>query len=77
MNKLLFIIIPVLIILSLLLGLIPQPKQRECFADLDPTALIKTLKTLLDKYDNPELWTHAKRVHRMSTGELARDHLKL
>lgn len=76
MNKLLFVIIPVLIIISLFLGLIPPPKQ-ECFTDFDPHELIGTLRTLLDKYDNPELWSHAKRVHKMSPGELARDHLKL
>jgi len=72
----LWIIIPVLIILSLLLVLIPSPRN-ECFTDPDPTALIKTLKTLLDKYDNPEIWAHAKRVRTMTPGELARDHLKL
>jgi hypothetical protein len=74
--KIWFIIIPVLVILSLFLGLIP-PSRSECFTDLDPTALIKNLKTLLDKYDNPELWKHAKRVNGMSTGELARDYLQL
>ena len=77
--RLLFIILPILIILVLLLGLIPRPQQTqtcmERFVDIeqvDPQALIKTLRTLLDKYDDPEIWSHAKRVHKMSPGELAR-----
>jgi|LauGreDrversion4_1035100.scaffolds.fasta_scaffold36015_3 hypothetical protein len=77
--RLLFIILPILIILVLLLGLIPRPKLTqtcmERFVDIekiDPQALIKTLRTMLDKYDDPEIWSHAKRVHKMSPGELAR-----
>ena len=72
--KIWFIIIPVLVIISLFLGLIP-PSKEECFTDLDPSAIINTLRTLLDKYDDPELWAHAKRVHGMSTGELAREYM--
>jgi hypothetical protein len=61
---------------ALLLSLCVTIRQREHFADLDPTTLIKNLKTLLDKYDKPELWAHAKRVHGMTTGELAREYIK-
>lgn len=42
---------------------------------LDPAVIMKSLRGLLDRYDKPELWEHAKKVHTMSPGELARMNL--
>jgi hypothetical protein len=43
--------------------------------NLDPAVIMKNLRGLLDRYDNPDLWNHAKKVHTMSPGELARMNL--
>jgi len=43
--------------------------------DLDPAVIMKSLRGLLDRYDKPEIWQHAKKVHSMSPGELARMNL--
>ena len=41
----------------------------------DPSTIIKALRGLVDKYDNPEMWNHAKFVHDKDPGQLARLHL--
>lgn len=38
----------------------------------NPKEIIQALRGLLDKFDKPEMWDHAKRVHTMNPGELAR-----
>jgi len=38
----------------------------------DPSTIIKALRGLVDKYDNPELWNNAKLVHDKDPGQLAR-----
>lgn len=38
----------------------------------DPSTIIKALRGLVDKYDNPEMWNHAKLVHDKNPGQLAR-----
>ena len=43
--------------------------------DLDPAVIMKSLRSLLDRYDKPDIWEHAKKVHTMSPGELARMNL--
>lgn len=43
--------------------------------NLDPAVIMKNLRGLLDRYDKPDLWDHAKKVHTMSPGELARMNL--
>ena len=38
----------------------------------DPSTIIKALRGLVDKYDNPNMWNHAKLVHDKDPGQLAR-----
>ncbi len=38
----------------------------------EPQQIIGVLKDLLNKYDKPEMWQHARKVHTMNPGELAR-----
>lgn len=42
-----------------------------------PPEIFKALRGLIDKYDKPELWDHAKRVHDKDPGQLARMQLGL
>jgi len=41
----------------------------------DPKVIIKSLRTMLDKYDNGEFIDHAAKVHAMDPGQLARMHM--
>lgn len=38
----------------------------------EPQQIIGVLKDLLNKYDKPEMWAHARQVHTMNPAELAR-----
>jgi hypothetical protein len=38
----------------------------------EPQQIIGVLKDLLNKYDKPEMWAHARKVHTMEPAELAR-----
>lgn len=55
--------------------LLMKAKDAKVPDGLDPAIIIKNLRGLLDKYDNPDLWNHAKRVHSMKPEELARMNL--
>lgn len=43
----------------------------------DASAIFKKVRTLLDKYDNPEVLEHAVKVMTMDPGELARMQLNV
>ena len=48
-------------------------KQNEGFEDLPmPHEIFKTLRSLLDKYDKPEVWNHAIQMSNKSPADLAR-----
>ena len=49
-----------------------EPFQSDPTKGIDPVVLIKTLKNLLNKYDDPKMLEHIMKVHTMDTGELAR-----
>ena len=57
------------------INLLMKAKDAKLPDGLDPATIIKNLRGLLDKYDNPDLWNHAKQVHSMKPDELARMHL--
>ena len=66
----------ILIIILIMIWLVPY---HEGFQDIkmpenmpEPQQIIKVLRNLLDQYDKPEMWAHAKRVNKMNPGELAR-----
>ena len=44
-------------------------------ASLDPAALFKRARTLLDQYDTPDMWNHSAQMTDKDPGELARLHL--
>jgi hypothetical protein len=55
--------------------LLMKAKDTKLPDGLDPALIIQNLRGLLDKYDNPDLWNHAKRIHGMKPEELARMNL--
>jgi hypothetical protein len=55
--------------------LLMRAKDTKLPEGLDPATIIQNLRGLLDKYDNPDLWNHAKRVHGMKPEDLARMNL--
>jgi hypothetical protein len=55
--------------------LLMKAKDAKLPEGLDPATIVKNLRGLIDKYENKELWDHAKRVHSMKPEELARMHL--
>lgn len=57
--------------------LLMKAKDTKLPDGLDPSTIIKNLRGLIDKYENKELWDHAKRVHSMKPEELARMNLDL
>ena len=66
-------------IVTLLLLLVWLTRVREGFLDLkeipEPQKLLKQMRTLLDKYDRPEVWNHAAQVMDKDPGQLARMNL--
>ena len=44
-------------------------------ASLDPAALFKRARTLLDQYDTPDMWNHSAQMTDKDPGDLARLHL--
>lgn len=76
------ILLVVLFFLYLLISSVTQ--QGERFEDIgaildsnDPAVLFKRVRSLLDKYDKPEVLEHAAKVMTMDPGELARMQLKI
>ena len=57
--------------------LLMKAKDTKLPDGLDPETIIQNLRTLLNKYDNPELWKHAKLVHDMKPDALARMNLNI
>lgn len=68
----------ILIFVGLFLLLVAT-RVREGFVDLgtipEPHAIIKQVRTLMDKYDKPEVWNHAAQVMDKDPGQLARMYL--
>lgn len=58
------------------IDLLMKAKDVKIPEGLDPAIIMKNLRGLLDKYDNPDMWNHAKRVHTMKPDELARMQLE-
>jgi len=78
-SKMILVGLVGLVGLFALVALLVTTRVREEFVDLgaipEPHALIKQVRTLMDKYDKPEVWNHAAQVMDKDPGELARMHL--
>jgi hypothetical protein len=66
-----------IMIVSLIAVLAWLTRVRESFVgsaegEADPMHIFKMVRGLLDKYDKPEIWEHALRVHNKDPGQLAR-----
>lgn len=57
-----------------LLGIVYSRASTEAFVDpdMDPAALFKRARDLLDKYDKPDVWNHSAQMLNKDPGELAR-----
>lgn len=68
------------VILLIALALLTRARA-ETFVDIgdipDPQMLFKYARTMLDKYDKPEVWAHAAQVMNKDPGELARMNLNI
>lgn len=51
---------------------IPQIPDLDLATIPEPQKLMKQVRTLLDKYDKPEVWNHAAQVMDKDPGQLAR-----
>lgn len=71
----------VVLIVLLLLALVWLTQVREGFVDVpnidlsqipEPQKLLKQVRSLLDKYDKPEVWNHTIQMMDKDPGQLAR-----
>jgi hypothetical protein len=59
-----------------IMGHMNMRKEGEGFENIPmPHEMFKKLRSLLDKYDRPEIWNHAVQMTNKSPTELARIHL--
>jgi hypothetical protein len=70
------------LLVLLLLALVWLTQVREGFLDLpdlktlpDPQKLLKEMRVLLDRYDNPKLWAEVTQRMDKDPGQLARMNL--
>ena len=76
----------ILLVITLLVVLVWLTRTREAFIDLpdmnlkempNPEHVFKQVRSLLDKYDRPEIWAHAAQVADKDPGQLARMNLDI
>ena len=80
-----FVLFVILLIALAILTRVRDTAAVETFVDLgiDPTTLpnpqdiLRGARTLLDKYDKPEIWSHIMNVKDKDPGELARMYLNI
>jgi hypothetical protein len=69
----------VLIAGILIIAFMMMIQVREGFVDFsaipEPQRLLKQMRTLMDKYDKPEVWNHISQVMDKDPGQLARMNL--
>jgi hypothetical protein len=74
----------ILLAITLLVVLVWLTRTREAFIDVpdlkempNPEHVFKQVRSLLDKYDRPEIWAHAAQVADKDPGQLARMNLDI
>jgi hypothetical protein len=80
-----FVLFVILLIALAILTRVRDTAAVEAFVDLgiDPTTLpnpqdiLRGARTLLDKYDKPEIWSHIMNVKDKDPGQLARMYLNI